>query len=63
MSRLTEAQLRKLLQVPRTRQESIPDGAIPGLSLRIGSSKQATWTLLLRVSGEGGTSKRGATLI
>ncbi len=63
MSRLTEAQIRKLLQVPRTRQESIPDGAIPGLSLRIGSSKQATWTLLLRVSGEGGTSERGANLV
>ena len=63
MSRLTDAQIRKVLQSPRSGQKSVPDGAIPGLSLRLGSGGTATWTLLLRVTGEGGTSERGAKLI
>ena len=63
MVRLTDSLVRKFLQRFRTKQESIPDGAIPGLALRVGSSKRATWTMLLRVMGEGGTSERGAKLV
>jgi integrase len=63
MSRLTDSQIRKHLQRSRTEQESIPDGGVPGLALRIGSQNSATWTLLLRVTGEGGSSERGSQRI
>jgi integrase len=40
----------------------IPDGSVPGLSVRVGGGKAATWSLILRVSGEGGVSRRGLQL-
>ena len=47
----------------RTGRVELPDGAVPGLTLRIGKTRGATWSLTIRVFGEGGITDRGqATL-
>jgi hypothetical protein len=38
--------------------KELADGAVPNLSIRLGPGS-ATWTLKVRVAGEGGISKRG----
>ena len=58
MARLTDATLRAALRKPPRNREALIDGAVPGLMLRLGPSC-ATWSLKLRVAGEGGVSKRG----
>jgi len=34
------------------------DSAVPGLGARVGRGPAATWSLVLRVRGEGGVSRR-----
>src|ERR1700722_9667941 len=59
MTRLTDVALRAALKeaAPGERRE-LADGAVPNLSIRLGPGG-ATWTLKVRVAGEGGISKRG----
>jgi len=59
MTRLTDVALRAALKkaAPGARRE-LADGAVPNLALRLGPGS-ATWTLKVRVAGEGGISKRG----
>ena len=59
MNRLTDAGLRAEINKARTAQVARADGSVPGLSIRMGAGRTATWSLLLRVSGEGGTTARG----
>ncbi len=35
------------------------DSAVPGLAVRVGRGPAATWSIVLRVRGEGGVSRRG----
>jgi integrase len=58
MARLTDAQLRVWRRSPPPEAQDLPDGSVPGLSLRRGPHSM-TWSLHLRVKGEGGVSKRG----
>ena len=55
--RLTDATLSALIAV-RPTQRAVSDFSVPGLSIRLGG-QGATWTLVLRVAGEGGISRRG----
>jgi integrase len=59
MTRLNEAALKAELRKSRAAQAEIVDGAVPGLALRVGRGPAATWSLVLRVRGEGGVSRRG----
>jgi integrase len=61
-ARLTDLRLRSLLKQPRTVEEVIFDGSVPGLSVRVSTRGLATWTLLLRVAGEGGLNRQGRAL-
>jgi hypothetical protein len=56
--KLTDAQLRAWLNHLPADRRNVKDGAIAGLALRLGPSMM-TFTLLLRVKGEGGVSERG----
>jgi len=47
------------MKSPPAHQRDIPDVATPGLSARVTSTGRITWSLRLRVAGEGGQSKRG----
>ena len=58
MSKLTDAQLRGWVRNRPPSRVTVKDGAVAGLSLRLGPSVM-TWTLRLRVKGEGGVSDRG----
>jgi integrase len=58
MKRLKEVQIRVEHLKARTRRIDLADGAVPGLTLRLGP-KHSTWSLVVRVTGEGGVSKRG----
>ena len=58
MSRLTDIALRAALKKAPSERRELADGAVPNLSLRLGPGS-ATWTLKVRVAGEGGISKRG----
>jgi len=62
MNRLTDVGIRAVIAKPRTSRVELTDGAVPGLSLRIGETRGATWSLLLRVVGEGGVTGRGHAL-
>lgn len=42
---------------------TLPDGAIPGLSVRVGTGGTANWSLLIRVVGEGGINASGKPLL
>jgi integrase len=59
MGRLSDATLKAELKRPRTRQTEIMDGSVPGLGVRVGRGRAATWSLVLRIRGEGGVSRRG----
>jgi len=59
ITRLTETALKVRLKEPRAAQSEIVDGAVPGLAVRVGRGPAATWSLVLRVRGEGGVSRRG----
>src|ERR1700691_2009666 len=58
MNKLTDAKLRALLRSPPRARIALPDGSVAGLMLRIGPGA-FTWSLKLRVAGEGGVSARG----
>lgn len=62
MKRLTDTGIRAILSKTRSRRIDLADGAVPGLALRIGRSRGATWSLLFRVVGEGGVTNRGHAL-
>jgi len=59
MTRLNDTALKAELKKTREVQEEIVDGAVPGLAVRVGRGLAATWSLVLRVRGEGGVSRRG----
>lgn len=58
MAKLSDAQLRAWMKKRPTRPVDVPDGAVSGLWLRLGPYTM-TWSLRLRVKGEGGVSRRG----
>lgn len=62
MRRLTDTALKAEMQKPHALQVELADGAVPGLGVRVGGGAAATWSLILRVAGEGGTSRRGFKL-
>lgn len=57
-TKLTDVQLRAWLKKRPSKRRPAPDGTVPGLSIRVGPQAM-TWTLKLRVKGEGGVSARG----
>lgn len=59
MTRLTDTTLKGRLKEPRAAQAETVDGAVPGIAVRLGRGPAATWSLVLRVRGEGGVSRRG----
>ena len=59
---LTDVKLRALLAQPPETRLDIPDGSIPGLTLRMGPRGQPVWTLRFTVKGAGGVSERGHKL-
>src|SRR2546423_8219819 len=58
MAKLTDAALRALVKNPPKNRRDLADGTVTGLMVRVGPGS-ATWSLKLRVVGEGGISKRG----
>ena len=63
MKSLTDPTLKSFLRSPPGSTKSLPDGAIPGLSVRLGSTGVASWSLLIRVTGEGGVKASGKGLL
>lgn len=63
MNRLSDVGIRSVLSKPRTSRVELADGAVPGLTLRIGKTRGATWSLMVRVVGEGGITGRGHALM
>lgn len=59
MKRLTDTAIRAVLASKRSGRIDLVDGAVSGLTLRIGRTRGATWSLLFRVVGEGGVTDRG----
>jgi len=59
MTRLNDTALQAELKKARVAQGDIVDSAVPGLAVRVGRGPAATWSLVLRVRGEGGVSRRG----
>lgn len=62
MKKLTDTAIRAVLARSRTHRVELTDGAVPGLVLRIGRTRGATWSLQFRVAGEGGVTNRGYAL-
>lgn len=60
-TKLTDVKLRVWLKNRPERRFAAMDGSVPGLSLRVGPQAM-TWTLKLRVTGEGGASVRGSQI-
>lgn len=58
MRKLTYTAVEALLKKPPTQRIDLMDGAVPGLMLRLGP-RGATWSMRIRVVGEGGTTNRG----
>jgi integrase len=58
MKNLTAVQIRVAHLKARAERQDLADGAVPGLTLRLGPG-HATWSLIVRVMGEGGVSRRG----
>lgn len=58
MKRLTDLAVKAAVNRARRERFDLTDGAVPGLTLRLGSH-HATWSLLVRVMGEGGVTRRG----
>lgn len=63
MNKLTDVRIRAVLAKPRAGRVELVDGAVPGLVLRIGKTRAATWSLMIRVAGEGGVTGRGRALM
>ena len=61
MTQLTDVRLRALIKRRPANRVSVPDGSVRGLSIRVGPSSM-TWSLKLRVRGDGGVSNRGHEL-
>lgn len=59
MKKLTDTAIQAALAKKRRSRVDLADGACSGLTLRIGQTRGATWSLLFRVVGEGGISNRG----
>src|SRR5262245_26691350 len=58
MKKLTDAAVKAALKRASDGRRDLPDGSVPGLSLRIGPDA-TTWSLVFRVAGEGGVTGRG----
>jgi integrase len=58
VKKLTDTLARAALRNPPKARNDVPDGTVPGLTLRLGP-QGSTWSLVLRVVGEGGTTPRG----
>ena len=56
---LTELELQAYIKSPPDRQTDIKDPSVPGLSARITPKGRVTWSMRIRVVGEGGQSARG----
>ncbi len=63
LKRLTDPKLKSLLAQSRDAEESVADGSVPGLSVRLFPGGAANWTLVLRVTGEGGVNAHGKRLL
>jgi len=63
MKRLSDPTVKSLLRSPPSVFTEIPDGAIPGLSVRLGTGGAANWSLLVRVAGEGGVKASGKPVL
>jgi hypothetical protein len=63
LKRLTDLNLRALLKSHRTAEELVPDGSVPGLSIRLFPGGAANWSFLVRVAGEGGVNNHGKRLL
>lgn len=61
--RLTDPALKSLLQRARGTEEEVPDGSVPGLTVRFFSGGGANWALVIRVKGEGGVNRHGKRLL
>lgn len=62
VKKLTDTAIRAVLAKHQNRRVDLADGGVPGLTLRIGRTRGATWSLLFRVVGEGGVTDRGHAL-
>jgi integrase len=62
MKKLTDTAIRAAIAKARGARLDMPDGAVPGLTLRVGRARAATWSLIFRVVGEGGVTSRGHAL-
>jgi integrase len=63
LKRLTDLNLRFLLKKERSGEELVPDGSVPGLSIRLFPGGAANFSLLVRVAGEGGVNQNGKRLL
>jgi integrase len=63
LKRLTDPKLKSLLAQSREAEETVADGSVPGLSIRLFAAGAANWTLILRVTGEGGVNANGKQLL
>lgn len=63
MKRLTDAALKAYLNKPPKSLTVLPDGAVSGLTVRLGTGGAANWSLLVRVTGEGGVKETGKQLL
>ena len=61
--RLTDPTLKSLQQRARSVEEAVPDGSVPGLSVRLFPGGAANWALIVRVKGEGGVNRHGKALL
>jgi integrase len=61
--RLTDRTLKSLLQQVRAEEEEVPDGSVPGLTVRLFPGGGANWALIVRVKGEGGVNRHGKPLL
>jgi integrase len=61
--RLTDPTLRSLQARPRSIEEEVSDGSVPGLSVRLFPGGAANWALIVRVKGEGGVNRHGKPLL
>lgn len=59
VEKLTELKLKSLLKQHRSGEIRVPDGTVPGLSIRIHPKGTVNFSLALRVAGEGGVDQHG----
>jgi integrase len=58
MKRLTDTAVQAAISRAHAGTQELSDAAVPGLTLRVGR-RVAAWSLMVRVTGEGGVTKRG----